>query len=184
MRLRDQLPMLMDAFPVDNPYCNHVDFLWSLKVNEHVNDPVKGILRKTDAAGWRYSGPSPSAVAGSRHGTGGGGCAPAANGTVRSSTADDPNFVAGLDYFAENLDAIIASAMPRTVARGDRADFERERELQKFVFGKLIDFVNAAEHNRRGGNGSADEFPGRTNVQKMTEKQAGGGGGVHGNDRT
>ncbi|CAH1737543.1 unnamed protein product [Aphis gossypii] len=59
MRLKSQLPRLMDAVMIDNPYCNHVDFLWSLKVNEHVNDPIKETLRKTDDVNWKYSGPNP-----------------------------------------------------------------------------------------------------------------------------
>lgn len=59
MRLKSQLPKLMDAVMIDNPYCNHVDFLWSLKVNEHVNDPIKETLRKTDDVNWKYSGPNP-----------------------------------------------------------------------------------------------------------------------------
>lgn len=60
MRLKSQLPRLMDAVMIDNPYCNHVDFLWSLKVNEHVNDPIKETLRKTDDVNWKYSEPNPS----------------------------------------------------------------------------------------------------------------------------
>ncbi|XP_025198658.1 lipase 3-like [Melanaphis sacchari] len=59
MRLKSQLPRLIDAVMIDNPYCNHVDFLWSLKVNEHVNNPIKETLRKTDDVSWRYSGPNP-----------------------------------------------------------------------------------------------------------------------------
>jgi hypothetical protein len=180
MRLKDQLPQLMDVFSVDNPYCNHVDFLFSVKVNEHVNDPVKGILRKTDAMGWRYSGPSPSA--GGSQVTGDCDCAPTNGTTVNPISASDSNLVPDLDYFAENLDAIIASAMPRTVGHDDEVDFVRERELQKFVFGKLIEFVNSAANNRRR-NGSNDESSGRTNIQKLTEKSA----HVHGskvNDQT
>uniref|UniRef100_A0A2S2P304 Lipase 3 n=1 Tax=Schizaphis graminum TaxID=13262 RepID=A0A2S2P304_SCHGA len=59
MRLKSQLPRLIDAVMIDNPYCNHVDFLWSLKVNEHVNDPIKETLRNTDDVNWKYSGPNP-----------------------------------------------------------------------------------------------------------------------------
>lgn len=59
MRLKAQLPKLVDVILVKNPYCNHVDFLWSLKVNEHVNNPVKEILKKTDDINWEYLGPSP-----------------------------------------------------------------------------------------------------------------------------
>lgn len=62
MRLKAQLPKLLDVILVKNVYCNHVDFLWSLKVNEHINDPVKEILQKTDNIDWKYSGLSSSAT--------------------------------------------------------------------------------------------------------------------------
>lgn len=167
MRLRDQLPQVMNAFPVDNPYCNHLDFILSVKVNEHVNDPVKEILRKTDAKGWRYSVPRHFA-AGSND-TGDYAHKPTNGTTTKLNPTSDPNFVPDLDYFAENLDAIIASAMPRTIGRDDEEDFERERKLQKFVFSKLIEFVNSTANNRRG-NDLTNESSGQTNVQKVTDK--------------
>ncbi|XP_022178043.1 gastric triacylglycerol lipase-like [Myzus persicae] len=59
MKLKSQLPRLMDAVMIGNPYFNHLDFLWSIEVNERVNDPIKEILRKTDDKDWKYSGPNP-----------------------------------------------------------------------------------------------------------------------------
>jgi len=58
MKLKSQLPRLMDAVMIDNPYFNHLDFMWSIEVNERVNDPIKETLRKTDNMDWEYSGPN------------------------------------------------------------------------------------------------------------------------------
>lgn len=141
MRLKVQLPQLMDAFAVADPYFNHVDFLWSLNVNQLVNEPVKDILQKTDDPNWTYTGPNSRAFS---------------SGTVNKSAVQpvapitplmpvyNPKFVSGLDFFAENLDAIIASTMPRCVDEKDAEAFERERELQKLLFGDVIQFVKSA----------------------------------------
>jgi len=48
----------MDAVMMGNPYFNHLDFLWSIEVNERVNDPIRETLRKTDDMDWKYSGPN------------------------------------------------------------------------------------------------------------------------------
>ncbi|XP_008186492.2 lipase 3-like [Acyrthosiphon pisum] len=58
MKLKSQLPRLIDAVMIDNPYFNHLDFMWSTEVNERVNDPIKETLRKTDDMDWEYSGPN------------------------------------------------------------------------------------------------------------------------------
>lgn len=60
MKLKTQLPKLMDVILVNNSNCNHLDFLASLKVNEHINNPIKEILHKTDDTKWIYSGPNPN----------------------------------------------------------------------------------------------------------------------------
>ncbi|XP_060863692.1 lipase 3-like [Metopolophium dirhodum] len=70
MRLKSQLPKLMDFVPVDSPRCNHVDFLWSLDVTKQVNAKVAEILQKTDHADWEYTGP-PSGSCTDTDGTGG-----------------------------------------------------------------------------------------------------------------
>ncbi|XP_025198683.1 lipase 3-like [Melanaphis sacchari] len=57
MRLKSQLPKLIDVVPVDSPRCNHVDFLWSFDVTKKVNEQVTEILQKTDHADWEYTGP-------------------------------------------------------------------------------------------------------------------------------
>jgi len=62
MRLKVQLPRLIDIVLINNSYCNHLDFIASLKVNEHVNNPIKKILRITDDKDWVYSGPNPNMV--------------------------------------------------------------------------------------------------------------------------
>lgn len=58
MRLKHQLPNLMDAFPVNCPHFNHVDFLWSVDVMKQINEPVKEILEKTDDSNWKYLRPN------------------------------------------------------------------------------------------------------------------------------
>lgn len=145
MRLKEQLPKLMDAFPVETSYCNHVDFLWSLKVKEHVNDPIKDILQKTDDMSWRYTGPDPSIVgneisdSGNRKET--------YNVVARPlpNPYNELNFTLGLDYILENLDTIIASIMPQIVDDNDRADFDHERELQKILLSNVIKSLKVAE---------------------------------------
>lgn len=57
-KLKSQLPRLIDAVMIDNPYFNHLDFMWSIEVNERVNDPVKELLEKTDDMDWEYSRPN------------------------------------------------------------------------------------------------------------------------------
>lgn len=62
MKLKAQLPKVMNTIPVNNPHFNHVDFLWSINVKQQVNNPVKEILRNTDDMEWKYLGPGPTMV--------------------------------------------------------------------------------------------------------------------------
>ncbi|KAE9542562.1 hypothetical protein AGLY_002473 [Aphis glycines] len=141
LKLRAQLPMVLDAFPAKSPYFNHVDFLWSTHVTEQINNPVKEILQKTDNLGWTYTGTAATAVP--------------VNAAVPVHRPQNQmqlnlmpgimNLAPGLEFFAENLDAIIASTMPQPVDERDAAVFEREREQQKLLFGGVIRFAQAAE---------------------------------------
>lgn len=144
MRLKDQLPKVMDTVPVNNPYCNHVDFLWSINVNQHVNNPIKDILRNTDDPGWTYSGPDPTMT---NEIDGGGVRVDAVTPSAGrpANAIDNVDSAPGLEYFAENLDMIIDRTMPRVVDERDVEEFERERELQKFLFGNVISFVKLTE---------------------------------------
>lgn len=139
MKLKNQLPKLMDAFPVNNVYCNHVDFLWATNVTEEINDPIKKILHKTDDAHWKYSGPSSVTIDGNREKT-----------TDLVTPAVYPtnyqNFVPGLDFIADNIDTIISNAMPRTIDECDAAEFEQERKVEKALFGGLIEILKSAEN--------------------------------------
>lgn len=156
MRLKAQLPKMMDAVLVNNSYCNHLDFVASLKVNEHVNEPVKGVLRRTDALDWVYEGPSPSASDDSHK---------EANATLVRLPAptNDGKLGPNADYLRKNLDAIMTNVVPRSVNKNDLAEFERERELQKILFRNLIGFIEMVaketsnetwpqEHEREGDN--------------------------------
>lgn len=139
MRLKAQLPKLMDVFPVNNSYCNHVDFLWSLNVTKQVNDPIKEILNTTDAMDWKYSGLNPTAVNTAD---------PKANKISFERPPNPSNnldFIPSLDYFVENLDVIIANTMPQSVNENDVAEFLRERDLQKMLFANVIDFIKSTE---------------------------------------
>ncbi|XP_015376411.1 PREDICTED: lipase 3-like isoform X1 [Diuraphis noxia] len=145
LKLKAQLPMVVDAFPAKSPYFNHVDFLWSSRVVEQINDPVKEILQKTDDLGWTYTGPAAnsSAVAVDA-------IVPAINRPPIQTLQLNPlsgvvNPAPSLEFFAANLDAIIASTMPRPVDERDAAVFEREREQQRLLFGGVIKFAQAAE---------------------------------------
>lgn len=91
--LKAELPKIVDVILVNNSHCNHLDFLFSLKVTEHVNDPIKEILRMTDDPGWVYSGPSPR--------------------TIRKDPEEwspgpvtDPNVVSISNHLAKNSDVI------------------------------------------------------------------------------
>lgn len=132
MKLKAQLPMLLDAFPVDNPYCNHVDFMWSTDVTKLVNDPIRRSLGRTDDPDWEYSEPDPRMK-------------PVQLETVGrnevcnvSAVADGQNFELSMDYMLDNLDAIIANTMPQLVDQSDVVTFKREMEMQKVVFTDLI----------------------------------------------
>jgi len=143
MKLKAQLPMVVDAFPAKSPYFNHVDFLWSSKVNEHVNEPVKEILQKTDDLGWTYTGPAATATAVDA-------VVPVVSQQPFQVLQLNPlsgaiNLAPSLEFFAENLDAIIASTMPLPVDERDVAVFEMEREQQRLLFGGVIRFAQAAE---------------------------------------
>lgn len=149
MRLRDQLPKMMDAVLVNNSYCNHLDFVASLKVNEHINDPVKEVLRKTDASDWVYRADpaNPGAIDGPREDR----VNATTAGPVPTSAEGGRKHVSSLDYSRENLDAIVAKVTSRSGNEKDVAKFKRERELQKSLFRNLIGFLEmqavAKEHS-------------------------------------
>lgn len=138
MRLKAQLPKLLDVILVNNSYCNHLDFLASLKVNEHINDPVKKILQTTDSVDWKYSGPNPEM-----------------DNIIRDtefrwnttavklqppSPINHHNFTGDLDDFRKNLDAVVTSVMPRRINKRDVEDFERERKQQTSLLRNTINF--------------------------------------------
>lgn len=142
MRLKAQLPKLMDVFPVNNSYCNHVDFLWSLNVTEKVNDPIKEILNTTDAMDWKYSGLNPTSVNEMN-------AADLKDNKIPFERPPNPsnnlNFIPSLDYFVKNLNAIIANTMPRSVDENDVAEFQRELDLQKMLFANVIEYSKSTE---------------------------------------
>ncbi|XP_025198770.1 lipase 3-like isoform X2 [Melanaphis sacchari] len=142
LKLKAQLPMVLDAFPANSPYFNHVDFLWSSNVTEQINNPIKEILLKTDDLAWTYTGPATSAVTVDA-------VVPVDRPPIKQTElkplSGAMNLAPSLEFFAENLDAIIASTMPQPVDERDAAVFEREREQQKLLFGGVIKFAQAAE---------------------------------------
>lgn len=113
MRLKDQLPKIMAIFPAKNPYCNHVDFLWSLTVNEDINDPVSKILETTDNQSWVYKKPNINIHTFSED--------------VQGFTPKMPDVPPGLDYLEENVDAVVANLLPTSVAEKDKAVFKQEQ---------------------------------------------------------
>lgn len=210
MRLKDELPKLMDAIQVGNEYCNHVDILWSTVVKESVNDPVRGILEKTDDRAWRYSGPSCATASGSAavnggggggsgngSGSGGGGGSEGGNGSRLSlgpsSTAAcqpdtqdneircdgssstkatshllvndvgeyDRDQISGLEYLANNLDAVIETALPRVRYDADVALFEREKIVQRILFGNAVDLVKRFEYGIGAARSGVSEVNGK-----------------------
>lgn len=143
MRLSVQLPKLMDVVPVNSPYFNHVDMLWSLNVTERVNNPVKEILQNTDRIDWSYSGPSLSATVIQKSDNTNNYRKNDKTVSLLPSPKNTVKFSTGLNFYVENLDAIISNTMPLSLNKTDEADFERERKFQKILFSKLITFVKS-----------------------------------------
>lgn len=146
MRLKNQLPKLMDVILIDNPYFNHVDFLWSLNVNKLVNDPVKKTLNKTDDINWVFSGLNPSMASPENVNV-----ARDKEEKVNISVEKPPNSVDELKYSSfknvtDNLDLIIASIMPQPINDNDVAEFKRQSEEQKILLRILIELFKSVEH--------------------------------------
>lgn len=155
MKLKFQLPKLMDIILVNNSYCNHLDFLASLKVNEHVNDPIKNILQKTDSVDWLYSAPSQPEEAknGGEH----------ENVTSvdlwSPSPSNNQQFESGMEYFKKHLGDTLVSTMLHHQTSNDSEMFKREREQQKILTENLNKIFKSAlwKHSQLEG-GSTSEF--------------------------
>lgn len=152
MRLKDQLPKLMDAILVSNPYCNHADPLWSLNVTEKINNPVKEILNKIDDLDWSYSGPNPSMTVVSETDDVKNRIVTDKIFDLLSSLKNNTQFLTNLDYFAKHLDEIIKSTMPQPLNDTNVEDFKRERNLQKILFGYMINFFKTSNFKMKYGN--------------------------------
>lgn len=169
MRLKNQLPKLMDVILIDSPYFNHVDFLWSLNVNKLVNEPVKEILNKTDDINWVYSGLNPSMTSIKNVNV-------ASDKKKMVSDKRPPNSVNQLKYsslknISDNLDSIIESIMPRPMNDNDVAEFKRQSERQKILLGVLIELFKSFERNY-GQNrlDLNDKFSNSTRVKLIENK--------------
>ncbi|KAL4143880.1 hypothetical protein QTP88_006135 [Uroleucon formosanum] len=145
MKLKAKLPMVLDSFPAKSRYFNHVDFLYSTNVNQEINDPVKEILQKTDDLDWTYTGPVATATAVAVDAVVPVFSQPPIQTLQLNPLSGVVNMAPSLEFFAENLDAIIANTMPRPVDEHDAAVFDREREQQRLLFGGVIRFAQAAE---------------------------------------
>jgi len=151
MRLKSQLPKLIDVVPIDSPRCNHVDFLWSLDVTKQVNAKVSEILQKTDHTDWKYTGP-PAGLCADVYGTGEND-GPVTKDQQPNSTNDQhelANFVLVSDY--------LSSVTPLQQNDDDDNSTELIREqklLQKMqLFGNLIMLLKSTEtkyHRIRDG---------------------------------
>ncbi|XP_050442988.1 lipase 3-like isoform X2 [Adelges cooleyi] len=144
-KLRDKLPNVIDCIKVDSPWCNHIDYMWSKKVNVLINDPVIAIFNKTDSSEWKNSRPEVSeqdeyetndfteSICLSRNGS-----------IVSDSGHYNIKNVPSLDFLLSNLDTIIGKAMPHIEGVSKRA-IEYEKELQKIAVGNLINLEKASE---------------------------------------
>lgn len=143
MRLKSQLPKLMDVVPVDSPRCNHVDFLWSLDVTKRVNVNVTDILQKTDHADWEYTGPPASLCSATGCGMGEND-APRTKGRQPNSTNDHHEF--------SNFAPAPENSSGATPVDDESAEVARERRLQ--LFDNLIVLLKSTEteyHRLRDG---------------------------------
>lgn len=68
------------------------------------------------------------------------------NITTIDGPLNDFNVKVDLDYLAENMDRIVSRIMLRSIYDNDVIKFERERVLQKMLFGNLIKFVKLAKN--------------------------------------
>lgn len=135
----------MDAFPINSPYWNHVDFLWSKDVTKQVNDPTRKILGKTDNLNWEYSMPNNKMVLSNtididdRKGF--------SNALIELGVTSSLKSISSWDYIIkENLNTLIANIMPRYfIVENDVQHFEQELELQKIVFSDLDKFIKLVE---------------------------------------
>lgn len=142
MRLKSQLPKLMDVVLIDNPYFNHFDFLWNLKVNKFVNDPVKKILNKTDDIDWVYSGPNSNMISPENVNVN-------LNKKKMTNGTDDklPTSINGLksmlylNNITENLDAVTSNSTPLSTDVKDLMKFKQKSiEPPKLLFDNSIKF--------------------------------------------
>lgn len=134
----------MDFILVDNPYCNHLDFMWSINVNSQINDPIKAILKETDTLDWKYTGPSPSTVI------------QETNNDEPSNTVDRmPNSINNMenlpdmDFFEDNLDTIITKTMPRSVEKNDITEFQRQQAVLNIILRNLMNFVKSIDMKKK-----------------------------------
>lgn len=154
MRLKSQLPKLVDVVPVDSSRCNHVDFLWSLDVTKQVNVKVTEILQKTDHPDWEFTG-SPAGPCEDITTDNDG---PAIKGQQPNSTNDHhelANFVLVPEYSSG------VTPVQRDVDDDESADLAREQRLQQKVqmFGNLIMLFKTTETKyQQLRNGLTREF--------------------------
>ncbi|VVC24411.1 Partial AB-hydrolase lipase domain,Alpha/Beta hydrolase fold [Cinara cedri] len=151
-KLKDQLPKLMDFFPVDNPYCNHVDLLWSKDVTIKINNPVKEILLKTDDMDWIYPGPNFSLD--TKDTSYNNVEKIIYNGNLSLYPTTNSYDLLGLDFFKGNLDTLIRNTMPISIDDNDTEEFERQRKVLNVVLENMIDFsVSIDTENKRSHQG-------------------------------
>lgn len=154
MRLKSQLPKLVDVVPVDSSRCNHVDFLWSLEVTKQVNVKVTEILQKTDHPDWEFTGPPAGPCEDITTDNDG----PAIKGQQPNSTNDHhelANFVLVPEYSSG------VTPVQRDVDDDESADLAREQRLQQKVqmFGNLIMLFKSTETKyQQLRNGLTREF--------------------------
>ncbi|VVC24410.1 Partial AB-hydrolase lipase domain,Alpha/Beta hydrolase fold [Cinara cedri] len=143
-KLKSQLPKLMDFVLVDNPYCNHLDFMWSINVNSQINDPIKAILKETDVMAWKYTGPRPSTTIQETNNDG------LSNAVDRMpNSINNMETLPDLDFFEENLDTIIAKTMPRSVEENDVTEFQRQREVLNIILRNLMNFIKSIDMRKK-----------------------------------
>lgn len=146
MRLKLQLPKLMDFVPVDSPHCNHVDFLWNTNVTKQVNVKVTEILQKTDHADWEYTGP-PAGSSADIHGTNDN-----HGPTTKRPPSNSVNFALDPDCSVENSSGVTSV---------QRDDDETTKKVR--LFGNMIVLLKSTETKyHRLLDGLTREFSGWT----------------------
>ncbi|XP_050521584.1 lipase 3-like [Daktulosphaira vitifoliae] len=141
LKLKERLPNIINFIKIDNPWFNHVDFLWSKGVNFYVNDRVITLFNESDDLSWNIS----TYLTSSQSPTGKtndvntlSSCDFSKESIVNDSGDFNIKNRPSLDFLKTHLDEIISKGMPHIEKTLSQAE-NYEKELQKTFISNLLD---------------------------------------------